>query len=89
MFFDLANALGKFGLGFEGEDGVRVEVVEAEAEGGVVGSESGVWGVVEDVFLDESFGVEWREEIREFLVRVGVWELEFYFYFYLDLVTDF
>lgn len=72
MFLDLANALGEFGLGFEGEDGVRVEVVEAKTEGGVVGSESAFWGVEEDVFLDESFGVETGDEIRQFLVRDGV-----------------
>lgn len=43
-------------------------VVEAEAEGGLVGGEVGGGGVEEDVFLEEGFGAEGGEEAGEFLV---------------------
>lgn len=57
-------------------------VVEAEAEGGLVGGELGGGAVEEDVFWEEGFGAEGGEEADEFLVGGGVREAELDFDFH-------
>ncbi|KAK3020497.1 hypothetical protein RJ639_045747 [Escallonia herrerae] len=86
VLLDAAHAVANDGLGLEGEDGVGVEVVEAEAEGGAAGGELGGGAVEEHVLLDVGFDVVGEEQVGDFPVGGGVRQLELYLHLHLACV---
>lgn len=72
LLLDATDAAGDNGLGFDGEDGVGIEVVEAEAEYSEVGGELGVGAVEKNVFLEMGLAVVAGEDGGEALVGSGI-----------------